>query len=413
MLHNRGTCETKVVLRAVLPVPGRLPERHLRRNVARQRVVGGRLVGDEVERLATPRELRKHECRVSQQADRQWATFRRGSPHTCERIVERLCRLVEVSRLQTTCDSRGIDLHAENRRAAHRGGERLRTAHTAEPGGQNRPAREIRRSEMCFACGSERLIGPLQDPLGADVDPAPGSHLPIHRQAGRLEPAELLPRRPARHEQRVREQHPRGAFVRPEHRDRLSGLDQKRFVLSQLEQRGHDRLQGSVGASGPARAAVHDELLRMLSHLGVQVVEEHSQRSFRLPRPRVQRPAARGADLREVAAEPLDRCVHGARTAHAAAILCPGPSIIRCACVVPSPRIDAGWACALGGRVHQERGGSIAGNAGRPWYPWRQRSAVSRSPLRRAASPHRPSRASHAPGLRLRAPGSPRDPQER
>ena len=150
---------------------------------------------------------------------------------------------------------------------------------------------------MLLARGGERLVRALQDPLRADVDPGAGGHLAEHRQPERLEPAELVPRRPARHEQRVRDQHARRARVRAEDADRLAALDEQRLVVAELEQRADDRLQRLVGARGPARAAVDDELLGMLGHLGVEVVEQHPQRRLGLPRARVQlgARAARGS----------------------------------------------------------------------------------------------------------------------
>jgi hypothetical protein len=39
----------------------------------------------------------------------------------------------------------------------------------------------------------EALVGALQDPLRADVDPRPGRHLPVHGEAEVLEAAELVP----------------------------------------------------------------------------------------------------------------------------------------------------------------------------------------------------------------------------
>ena len=75
---------------------------------------------------------------------------------------------------------------------------------------------ERRLAKVLLRRGRERLVGALEDPLRADVDPRPGRHLTEHRQPLRLEPAELVPGRPARHEQRVRDQHARRLRRRPE-----------------------------------------------------------------------------------------------------------------------------------------------------------------------------------------------------
>ena len=105
---------------------------------------------------------------------------------------------------------------------------------------------EIGRAEVLLARGGERLEGALQDPLRADVDPGAGRHLAEHRQPLRLEPAELVPRRPLRDEQRVRDQHARRAFVRREDADGLAGLHEQRLVGAELEQRADDRAQRVV-----------------------------------------------------------------------------------------------------------------------------------------------------------------------
>ena len=165
---------------------------------------------------------------------------------------------------------------------------------------------------MLLAGGRERLVRPLQDPLGADVDPASGRHLAEHRQAERLEPAELLPGRPARYEQRVRDQDPRSRRARAEDADRLAALDEQRLVLAEGEQRADERLQRLVAPGGLARAAVDDQLLRPLGDLAVEVVEQHAQRRLGRPRARVQLRASRRADGGEVAAERLDRGVERA-----------------------------------------------------------------------------------------------------
>ena len=159
---------------------------------------------------------------------------------------------------------------------------------------------------MLLARGGERLVRALQDPLRADVDPRAGGHLAEHRQPLRLEPAELVPRRPLRHEQRVRDQHARRVLVRREDADGLARLHEQRLVGAELEQRADDRAQRLVVARGLAGAAVDDELLRLLRDLGVEVVQQHAQRRLGRPLPRVQLRAARRADAREVAAQRLD-----------------------------------------------------------------------------------------------------------
>ena len=57
-----------------------------------------------------------------------------------------------------------------------------RSAHPAQPGGQRDRAGQ-RAAEPLRGDRGERLVGALQDALGADVDPRAGRHLAEHRQA--------------------------------------------------------------------------------------------------------------------------------------------------------------------------------------------------------------------------------------
>ncbi len=108
----------------------------------------------------------------------------------------------------------------------------------------------------------EALVRALQDPLGADVDPRARRHLPVHRQPERLEPAELLPRRPFGHEVRVRDQHPRRPLVGAEHADRLARLHEQRLVVGERAKRRDDRVERLPRARRAPGAAVDDEIVR-------------------------------------------------------------------------------------------------------------------------------------------------------
>ena len=87
-------------------------------------------------------------------------------------------------------------------------------------------------AEVLTAHFDERLVRALHDALAADVDPRARRHLAEHHQAAAIEFVEVLPRRPVRHEIRIREQHARRIGVRAEHADRLARLDQQRLVAA-------------------------------------------------------------------------------------------------------------------------------------------------------------------------------------
>ena len=192
--------------------------------------------------------------------------------------------LVEVARRDAPRDAVTVDVDAQRHAAVHRDRERLRAAHAAEPGGERDRARE-RAAEAPAGDLGEALVGALQDALRADVDPRAGRHLPVHRQAEVLEPAELVPRRPLGHEVRVGDEHPRRPLVGAEHADRLARLHEHRLVVARVRSVAHDGVERVPRSRGAAGAAVDDELVGMLGHLGVEVVVQHPQRGFLRPTP--------------------------------------------------------------------------------------------------------------------------------
>ena len=147
----------------------------------------------------------------------------------------------------------------------------------------------------------EGLVGALQDALAADVDPRPGGHLPVHREAGALELAERLPVRPVPHQVAVGDEDPRCPLVGAEDGHRLARGHQQRLVVGEGAQFAHDGVEGSPGASGAAGATVDDEVVRALRDLRVEVVHEHAQRGFLAPA------AARQLAARGVPARGVDR----------------------------------------------------------------------------------------------------------
>jgi hypothetical protein len=157
-----------------------------------------RLVGDQVEVLSATRKLGDDVGGIPQDADGQSAAFPRSRAYPPECVVERLRSLVEVPRLEAAPNPIGIDLDAKDCGTRQDAGKRLCAAHPAQAGREDRSARKIGRTEVLLSGGGERLVRPLQDPLRADEDPAPGRHLAEHRQPESLQASELFPRGPPR-----------------------------------------------------------------------------------------------------------------------------------------------------------------------------------------------------------------------
>ena len=337
--HDRLRGELQVALRVAGTKAGSLLERHLRRHVAGERVVSRGLVRDEVEELTARHELGERRRPRSRAAPPTAACRSAAAARTrATASSSDVGLLVDVARREPPVDRPLIDLDAEDRRPGHRRGERLRAAHATEPGRQDRSPREVGGAEVHLPGSAERLVRALQDPLRPDVDPRSRGHLAEHRQPLRLEPAELVPGRPPRDEQRVRDQHAGSALVRPEHAHRLPGLDEERLVVLEAEQRPHDLPQGLVRPRRAAGAAVDDELLRMLGDLGVEVVQQHPQRRLGLPRERVQRRSPRRPHRGEVTAQSLDRRVD---VAHAP--VPPRPLPFRALAAAPRSSAAAAW----------------------------------------------------------------------
>ena len=121
-----------------------------------------------------------------------------------------------------------------------------------------RPAVRIQRPraiavEVRARAGAERLVRALHDALRADVDPRARRHLAVHHEALAVELVEVLPRRPVRHEVRVRDQHARRVRVRPENADRLARLHEQRLVVLQPPQHGRGSCRTLPSCARPCR----------------------------------------------------------------------------------------------------------------------------------------------------------------
>ena len=57
----------------------------------------------------------------------------------------------------------------------------------------------------------------------------------------------------------------------------LPALDEQRLVVGEAPQLADDGVEGLPAARGAARAAVDDEVVRVLGDLGIEVVHEHPQ----------------------------------------------------------------------------------------------------------------------------------------
>ena len=238
----------------------RFVERHAVGHVAVQRVVRRGLVGDEVGGEPAAHQLGIDVRGVAEQRDRQRLLRFDGLVGEAQRLVQSVRRHVDVRSLEAALDAVRVDLDAQRDAAGHRDGERLGAAHAAEAGGEDEPAGEI-GAVVLLPGGREGLVRALQDALGADVDPAAGGHLPVHRQAQRIQAPELVPVGPVGHQVGVGDEHARRLGVGREHAHRLAARHEQRLVVAEAAQRRGDRVERLPAARRLAGAAVDDQLV--------------------------------------------------------------------------------------------------------------------------------------------------------
>ena len=260
-----------------------------------QRVVRTRLVGDDVDLDAASQQLGEDDSRIAEHADREGAPLLLGGHHARDGIVKVVGDLIEVAVLHALGQTRGVDIDDEAHALVHRHGQRLRPAHATAPGRESESAGE-RAAELLGGDGREGLVGPLQDPLGADVDPGASRHLAVHRQAELLQAPELRPVGPVAHEIGVGDEHARRPLMRAEDTDGPTGLHEHRLVVGERGERADHRVKGRPVARRAPGAAVDDELVWVLGHLRVEVVLQHAQRGLLRPAARGEGRAARCRD---------------------------------------------------------------------------------------------------------------------
>ncbi len=269
------------------------------------RVVGRGLIGHHVgtrtARLHPAHEFGEHIGRVADQCQRLRLAGRRPAFDGRQRIVDVMRLFIAIARADAEIGPRLVAFDGEAAGPRHHRRQGLGAAHAAQARRQDPPALEVAAVMLPPGLG-EGLVGALHDALGTDVDPRPRRHLAVHHQALAIELAEMRPGRPVRHEVRVRDQHARRVRVGAEHAHRLARLDQQRLVRLQRLQCGDDAVEVVPGARRPADAAVDHQLVRVLCHVGMQVVHQHPHRRLGQPALGGDLGAGRGVDVAHVVA---------------------------------------------------------------------------------------------------------------
>ena len=299
MARNRLRGAPEVLVGVALAQLGGRVDRQADGDVAVERIVGRGLVGDE-DRSAR-RGARAPGTTSAAFPSRPTESARPSLAAACTRangVVERGRRPRRGSGVvEPALDSARIDLDAQDRRAGHRRREGLGAAHPAEPGGENRPPAQVRTSRSASR--------PRPRTSGTCPGGFPGCRCrsSSRRSSGRTSSA-LAPRGAG-----TRPRSPSGAPAASSRsapaarrgcvRKTPTGFPLWTSSVSSSPSSSSERtmrLERVVASGGLAGAAVDDELLGLLGDLGVEVVEEHPQRSLGLPRARVQRRPARARE---------------------------------------------------------------------------------------------------------------------
>ena len=294
MLHSTCSGTPNVVVGIRNPQLSRLIHRQAVGDVSIQHVVGAGLIRDDVGGHAASHELGQNIRGVANKADRKRSSSGLCLTNPADRFVERCRHATTVARGESLLDSSGIDLDAQDRRTLHRSGQRLGATHSTQSRRQDKPAGE-RTAEMPLSDAAERFVRTLHDPLRANVDPRSRSHLPIHRESGAFQLAELLPCRPSPDEVGVGNENARGMRVRAKHGDRFAALDEQGLIVLEHTQRLDDGVEALPVARGLPCTAIHNQIPRPLGDLGIEVVHQHAQGGFLRPALAADRTAARRA----------------------------------------------------------------------------------------------------------------------
>ena len=254
------------------------------------------LVGDDVDLDAAAQQLGEHLGRVADHADGQRPPLLLGREALRDGVVEVRGDHVEVAVVDPALQPALVDVDDEADAAVHRDRQRLRAAHAAAAGGQRAASRRgcrrtawprrRRTSRRCPAgCPGCRCRSTTRRSSGRTSS---GPSCSSRRNSGQVAQS------PTRLEFAIST---RGAHSWV--RSTPTGRPDCTSIVSSCSSVVRVRTMASKlapVAGGLAGAAVDDQVVRVLGHLGVEVVLQHPQRGLGAPAPRGQGGAARGAD---------------------------------------------------------------------------------------------------------------------
>ena len=138
-MHRHRFHRTRdVFLRICCAQLQRLRQRHLVRYVTVESIVRAGLIGQDIGHDLAPQHLREHIGAVADQPDRERFAIPARALHHLHRLIEAARDIIAIAALEPLLDPRRINVDSEKNRARHRRRERLRTAHSAHPAGDDK-----------------------------------------------------------------------------------------------------------------------------------------------------------------------------------------------------------------------------------------------------------------------------------
>src|SRR5579871_3287507 len=113
---------------------------------------------------------------------------------------------------------------------------------------------------MPLGKSGEGLESPLQNALGADVDPAARGHLPIHDEALAVEFVKMLPVGPLSNKIGVGDDYARSPDMRGKNGHRFTGLNEEGFFIPKAFELADNGMETLPVARGATDATVNNEI---------------------------------------------------------------------------------------------------------------------------------------------------------
>ncbi len=264
------------------------------RHVPFERVVRRGLVGEHVGGDAAPTRCSSRSTALASTAIETARRSSRAASARSTRSRDVGRHLVEVARVEPPPDARRVDLGDQADALVHRHRQRLRAAHAAEAGGDDETAGEACRR----SAGARTRRGSRRCPAGCPACRCRSTSRPSSgrtwsgralRAAGTRRPSPTWGRAaswrsaPAARPRGCGRPPPACPTARAASRPRPAAAAWRRWRRT------------PPSCAPPAGAAVDDQLLRVLRHLGIEVVHQHAQRRLLLPAAAGELAAARRA----------------------------------------------------------------------------------------------------------------------